>query len=291
MTSTVEPPAHLDAAAQAEWRRLYPILPDHNAHVLAVLESYCAAYARWRAAEEQLAKTPQLVKNKSGRLQANPWIAISRQNKAAMNELLAELNVVEPSDDWCSLAEARKRLAAAGDDVSQQVLTEYLQQHAEIPRQPGRGRSGMRVDYDALARHRAGNIRVQDHASTRGVQHDADAAELRRRERLAAAELKEFQLSERRGELVARSEVVRALHAAAVALNQLLQRTRFERAEALEGAVGARTKTTVLITQDEAALTAFADALTALSGAGVNDDGDLGADSDAADAAETADDD
>lgn len=190
---------------------------------------------------------------------------------------------------WCSTAEARRRLGEIGDTISQPGLTQYLNRFPEIPRrQSATDARVTEVDIEALLKHRTDNVRSREKQAkaAESARRNPEAEKLQLRERRASAELKEFQLAERRGELVPRSEVARAVQTAAVALQQLLQRTRFERAEALEGASGVRAKTSVLITQDEAALTAFADALQALAGAGANDDGDDGANGSAGDAAE-----
>jgi hypothetical protein len=188
---------------------------------------------------------------------------------------------------WYSTAETRERLAADGDQISQPGLTQYLNRFPEIPRrQSATDARVTEIDFEALVKHRAENVRTQDRQAA-APRRNPEAEALQLRERRAGAELKEFQLAERRGELVPRAEVVRAVQAAAVALTQSLQRSRFERAEALEGAAGVRGKTSVLITQDEAALAAFADALTALAGAGANDDGDSGDAADAGSAAES----
>src|SRR5262245_54132972 len=54
-----EPPAILNRYAADEWRRVAPEL--HHLRILTVLDvqplaAYCVAYARWRTAEEILAK-------------------------------------------------------------------------------------------------------------------------------------------------------------------------------------------------------------------------------------------
>ncbi len=287
MTDAV--PAKIIERAHPEWRRLRPLLPeDAGEREIALLESYCAAFARWREAEDKLSKSSPLVKGERGGVRQNPYIAVATEAKRTMRDSLAELGLggaTADDDGWCSLEDARRRLADRGDVVSNQALSLYLKTYPEIPRRTGRGRAGMRVDFDALASHRAESIRVQDRA---GPSAEEAAADIRLRERRALAGLREFQLAERKGELITRTEVLRAVHGAAVSLTQLLQRTRYERAEALEGASGARAKAALLLEQDEAAQRAFSDALAALAGGQTGDDGDTGDDAGAGDDADSA---
>jgi P27 family predicted phage terminase small subunit len=85
------PPAHLDAYALEEWNRVVEGLSAMG--VLAGIDqqafaAYCGAYARWRAAEEELAKLREVnrlsalvLKTVSGNWIQQPLIGIS--NKAA----------------------------------------------------------------------------------------------------------------------------------------------------------------------------------------------------------------
>lgn len=187
---------------------------------------------------------------------------------------------------WCSTAEAVLRLAEAGDKISQQRLTKYIGQFPEIGRRTSAADARVtEIDFEALLDHRRANAHVAEHKAKRGGRRNAEADDLRMRERRAQAELREFQLAERKGELVTRAEVLRALHGAGVALTQVLQRSRFERADALQRAPDARAKASLLEKQDEALQQAFADALKALSGADTTEDGDETGDADAADSA------
>lgn len=180
---------------------------------------------------------------------------------------------------WCSLTECRLRLADEGDRISQPKLTEYLQNNSEIPRRKSAiDRRVLEIDFLALRDHRRANVRVQDTARARGTALDDDAASLRMRERRAAAELREFELAQRRGDVIQRTDVQLAMHAAAVTLRQTLQRTRFDRAEALEAVRGAREKASLLAAQDEALQEAFAEALKGLAGLRIGDDRDTGTD-------------
>lgn len=183
---------------------------------------------------------------------------------------------------WCSVGEAVTRLADLGDAITQQSLTKYLNRYAEIGRRPSeRDARVTEVDFEALAKHRAANAKAGSAGPKKRGRRDAAAEDMRLRERRAVVELREFQLAERKGELVTRAEVLRAIHAASVALKQTLQRTRFERAELLDAASDVRAKAAALVTQDDALLAAFADALAAFEGERSADDGESGAEPDA----------
>jgi P27 family predicted phage terminase small subunit len=76
------PPAHLDAGAKREWRRVEPILT--TAGVLtqgdrAVLTIYCAAWSRWVHAEGMVAKSAPVLKSEGGALITNPYLRVSRE--------------------------------------------------------------------------------------------------------------------------------------------------------------------------------------------------------------------
>ncbi|MEZ5913471.1 MAG: phage terminase small subunit P27 family [Paracoccaceae bacterium] len=89
-------PDHLSAAARREWRRLST--PLHAAGVLTVadraaLAAYCQAWARWVEAEEQLRKTPPLLKTPSGYVQQSPWLAVANKQLELMARFMAELGL------------------------------------------------------------------------------------------------------------------------------------------------------------------------------------------------------
>lgn len=80
---TPEPPADLDARAQAAWSYYAPILATCRVLTLAdreILACFCAAAGRRSQAEEELAKSGPVVKSPSGYPIQNPWLAIA--NKA-----------------------------------------------------------------------------------------------------------------------------------------------------------------------------------------------------------------
>ncbi len=63
-------------------------------------------------------------------------------------------------EDWLSITEAAARLTASGDRIERSALSRYLKQHAEaLPKRPD-GKANL-VEFNALAAHRAENIRIR----------------------------------------------------------------------------------------------------------------------------------
>jgi P27 family predicted phage terminase small subunit len=80
-------PAHLGPVARKEWRRLAASL--HKLGILTVADraafaAYCQAWDRWVEAEEQLQKTPMLLKTPSGYVQQSPWLWIANKQMELM---------------------------------------------------------------------------------------------------------------------------------------------------------------------------------------------------------------
>lgn len=147
------------------------------------------------------------------------------------------------NDDWLPIAEAARRLTAAGDVISQSALSRYLQKHSDnIPmRETARAKL---VNMDALAGHRSENIRVAGQAGFQAAITAArsfadvvapqlppsmagqrQALSPSARKATAEAEIKEMDLALRRGELVPTAEVK-----AACMDSIALMKTAFDRA-------------------------------------------------------------
>lgn len=89
-------PAHLNAIARKEWRRLASAL--HSVGVLTVVDRaalavYCQAYSRWVEAEEKLASTPMLLKTPSGYVQQSPWLSVANKQMELMARYMGELGL------------------------------------------------------------------------------------------------------------------------------------------------------------------------------------------------------
>lgn len=117
--------------------------------------------------------------------------------------------------DRVTLREAVRRLNEAGDGVSKSALSRYLKQHAEALPVERKGRDAL-LDYEALRKHRAENIRLGD-ASPRAQaktepspQRPSTQAEGAARKLAAEAEIKELQLAKEKGQLAPVAEVQEA---------------------------------------------------------------------------------
>lgn len=77
-----ECPKWLTGIAEEEWKRVAPAL--HAAGLLtgldlSALEGYCACYAKWRQAEQQLAEEGLTITTPNGSTQIHPCQSISNQ--------------------------------------------------------------------------------------------------------------------------------------------------------------------------------------------------------------------
>lgn len=89
-------PGHLDAVARKEWRRLANPLFEAGLLTLAdraALAAYAQAYSRWVEAEEQLVRTPKLIRAPSGYAQQSPWIGIANKQMELMGRYMSELGL------------------------------------------------------------------------------------------------------------------------------------------------------------------------------------------------------
>jgi len=114
-------PSHLVPAAKTEWRRLASTL--HEMGVLTVVDraalaAYCQAYGRWVEAEEQLQKTPALLKTPSGYVQQSPWLSIANKQMELMNRYMGELGLTPA---------ARSRIVAAPDAGHDDLQVQIVQ--------------------------------------------------------------------------------------------------------------------------------------------------------------------
>jgi P27 family predicted phage terminase small subunit len=95
-----EPPAYLDAIALAEWGRILPrleargVLTEDNAPSLGI---YCAAFSRWREAEDLIRDDGLTVATARGGRQPHPAVRISRDATATMLKILGEFGTTPAS--------------------------------------------------------------------------------------------------------------------------------------------------------------------------------------------------
>ncbi|PWK55146.1 P27 family predicted phage terminase small subunit [Silicimonas algicola] len=63
----------------------------------AAFAAYCQAWERWVEAEEQLQKTPMLLKTPSGYVQQSPWLSVANKQMELMARYMAELGLTPSS--------------------------------------------------------------------------------------------------------------------------------------------------------------------------------------------------
>jgi P27 family predicted phage terminase small subunit len=104
-------PAHLDADARREWRRLVPILERMRVLTEAdeiPLANLCMQYATMVKAQRLLEKSGLLFKTKSGYIQQSPLVAIVSNSVEQVNKLCREFGLTPA---------ARTRLTVDKQDV------------------------------------------------------------------------------------------------------------------------------------------------------------------------------
>lgn len=96
----VQCPDWLLPYAKEEWERLAPamismkVLTDNDVQAFA---GYCQAYARWREAEEYIARNGMIFKTPSGYIQQVPQVSISMQNLKVMQSFCSEFGLTPAS--------------------------------------------------------------------------------------------------------------------------------------------------------------------------------------------------
>lgn len=123
-------PTHLCAAAKKEWKRITVELERLGLIAKidrAALGAYCAAYARWEAAEKKLNKEgidSLVYKMPSGYEQTSAWLQISNRSLEIMYKFLAEFGMT-PS--------ARSRVSVT---VQQDLFNEPVSTTTQPPPKP-----------------------------------------------------------------------------------------------------------------------------------------------------------
>lgn len=93
-------PEQLSPAAQAEWRRLCAELGKLNLLTnldRGALATYCAAYALWAAAIENVHKYGAMVKSPTGYPMQSPYIAIANRQAEIMMRIASEFGFTPAS--------------------------------------------------------------------------------------------------------------------------------------------------------------------------------------------------
>lgn len=126
-------PEFLTGEAERCWKRLARELYDAGLLTAVdrdALATYCAAFARWRKAEDLLAKSGEIIRTEikteldangnkvvtgGGNVIQNPWLAISNKAQETMNKLAAEFGMTPSS---------RSRVKAEQSFAKKQVSVE-----------------------------------------------------------------------------------------------------------------------------------------------------------------------
>jgi P27 family predicted phage terminase small subunit len=103
-------PSWLSKEAKREWKRIAPelerlgLLTQIDATALA---AYCTAYARWREAEEIIAKEGMTYENERlGRIAQRPEVAIARQMMAQVRAFCTEFGLTPSARGRMTMPEA-----------------------------------------------------------------------------------------------------------------------------------------------------------------------------------------
>ena len=91
-----DPPDVLNAEAKEEWRRVTPLLL--KAGVLTTIDrsalaAYCASFARWQAAERQLASSDLVIRTARGGHVANPLLRIAAKAQSGTVKFATEFGM------------------------------------------------------------------------------------------------------------------------------------------------------------------------------------------------------
>lgn len=89
-----EPPEHLDDIAQAEYRRIVPLLQELPIAALdyAQVSSYCQFYSNWMQATAQMKNQDMVITTAHG-VRQNPLITIQRDAHASMQSIAQKLGM------------------------------------------------------------------------------------------------------------------------------------------------------------------------------------------------------
>jgi len=105
-------PAHLDAAAKREWKRISRELSALGLLTsidMAALAAYCQTFSRWAAAEENIAKFGAVIRSpKSGFPIANPYVGVANTALTLMRQFAAEFGLTPASRSRLSIDPGQK---------------------------------------------------------------------------------------------------------------------------------------------------------------------------------------
>lgn len=122
---TPTPPAHLDAEAKAEWKRIVPHLAEVGMLALvdrAALAAYCANYSRWAQLEKDVhLEGESLVDAESGRSYTNPKLTALNKAQALMKAFMGDFGLTPSS---------RARIVAGGNADGPETVSGFARKRA-----------------------------------------------------------------------------------------------------------------------------------------------------------------
>ncbi len=89
-------PRELDAVGKKKWREVVKLLTEMNLITRAdrdMLELYCAAYSRRKAAEAMLKKFGEILKSQQGGLYRSPYLDVANHASKEMQKLAKALGL------------------------------------------------------------------------------------------------------------------------------------------------------------------------------------------------------
>lgn len=145
------------------------------------------------------------------------------------------------AEEWITVTEAAARESAAGRKITKGNVSRYLKRFSELPVRKDTNDRVVQVEYAALRAHRETSVQVDDkqtamaEAAPRGASTAPAPPSASDRKRAAEAERAELELAARKGELISRATVTRAIADIGVALSQAIDRAALPLAQRLEG--------------------------------------------------------
>ncbi len=213
--AALTPPSSLTGAALDRWQAVEPKLPATIDP--ALLATYCQVWARWKQAEDGIAKTGQLVKNSSGRPVANPLIAIAKDAGTQVRALEQKLGITfaDQADPEPSGPLLTRRALAAAFGVHMQTVTKWEQDGLPIAKRGRKGKPSTYRESDVKAWLEAREAA----ASKSGM---VDVAQERARKENAQAKLAEQTYQVRARTLLPAEEVARLWSAEVTAVRSVI---------------------------------------------------------------------
>lgn len=234
------PPADLNPAAKARWTAVVPMFQGREVD-LDALRTYCQLWARWREAEDGIAKTGQLTKAPGGRVVASPLLAIANQAATQVRALEDRLGIgpggARPAEPEPTGELLTRRELAARLDIHMQTVCKWERDGMPIAQRGRKGKPSLYRETDVRAWRDAREAAAQKAGLV-------DVAQERARKERAQAILAEQAYRARERELLPAADVERAWNAevqavrAAILATYTTQADRIHRAAVLEGVSG-----------------------------------------------------